>query len=73
MVRECARQSASRRHGSERSPATMVIDNHCDRDDFEKDDCACVMFMGPNVIVADQCDEDQYGGDHHRDDFYEDD
>ena len=31
------------------------------------------MFMGPNVIVADQCDEDQYGGDHHRDDFYEDD
>ena len=28
------------------------------------------MFMGPNVIVADQCDEDQYGGDHYRDDFY---
>ena len=51
----------------------MVIDNHCDRDDFEKDDCACVMFMGPNMIVAYQCDEDQYGGDHHRDDFYEDD
>ena len=44
-----------------------MIDNHCDRDDFDK------KMMGPNVIVADQCGEDQYGGDHCRDDFYEDD